>query len=65
VVHALEREVDRVVDLGGDHHFFAARAGEQLREAAAGDLLRSAARVGVGGVEEVDATLHRLAEKRP
>ncbi|MNP38894.1 hypothetical protein D3C76_1324400 [compost metagenome] len=53
--------VGREEHLGGDHGFFA--AGELLKQFAEDDF-RSAGRVAVGGVEEVDALLHGVADDR-
>jgi len=50
--------VGREEHLGGDHGFFA--AGELLKQFAE-DAFRSAGRVAVGGVEEVDALLDGMA----
>lgn len=47
---------------GGDNHFFA--LDPQVLERLTGNALRFAARIGVGGVEEVDARLKRAGEQR-
>ena len=52
----------RVVDLGGDDHLVA--RGAEILQRPAGDLLAGAARVHVGGVEEVDPGLERRARRR-
>ena len=52
----LKSSVDRVEDLGGDHHLLAAA---ELAHELAGEHLALAGRVHVGGVEEVDAQLDR------
>ena len=48
-------------DLGGDDHAVARHL--QVLQRLAGDLLRHAARVHVGGVDEVDAGVDRLADQ--
>ena len=48
--------------LGGDHHFVALR---HVAQCAAGDLLRTAAGIGIRRVEEVDPRLKRLPEEGP
>ena len=48
-------------DLGGDDHVLARHL--QVLQRLAGDLLRHAAGVDVGGVDEVDAGVERLADQ--
>ncbi|MCY1199020.1 hypothetical protein D9M72_104140 [compost metagenome] len=62
---ALVGNIDRLVDLGSDHGFFASAPRKHLFEELAGQDLRHAARIGVAGVEEIDAKVDRAFDQRP
>ena len=44
---------------GGDHHFIAPR---EILEGATQEFFGSAVGIGIGGVEEIDSRVHRLAD---